>query len=117
MKYRKLDADGDYIFGGSLNDFHHDTPEGVGQAVLTRLKLWSGEWFIDTQDGTPYLTGVIGKYTKDTYDQLMQMRILGTQGVTQITAYSSNLNADTRHLTIQASIDTIYGQTTITTAQ
>ena len=38
MRYRKLDANDDYVFGGGQVDFHKDTPEGVGQAVKTRLR-------------------------------------------------------------------------------
>ena len=37
MKYRKLTENGDYAFGRGGADMHADTPEAVGQAVLTRL--------------------------------------------------------------------------------
>ena len=39
MRYRKLDAAGDYAFGSSRADFHRDTAETVAQAVKTRLML------------------------------------------------------------------------------
>ena len=39
MKYRKLTENGDYAFGRGGADMHADTPEAVGQAVLTRLRL------------------------------------------------------------------------------
>ena len=38
MKYRKLTENGDYAFGRGGADMHADTPEAVGQAVLTRLR-------------------------------------------------------------------------------
>ena len=47
MKYRKLTENGDYAFGRGGADMHADTPEAVGQAVLTRLRLFAGEWFVD----------------------------------------------------------------------
>ena len=53
MKYRKLTENGDYAFGRGGADMHADTPEAVGQAVLTRLRLFAGEWFVDLKEGTP----------------------------------------------------------------
>ena len=114
MRYRKLDADGDYVFGGSANDFLVNTPEAVGQAVLTRLRLHRGEWFLDTTVGMPWETDVIGKYTTGTADAAIRACILGTTGVTEITAYASR-DSDTRKLTVTASITTLYGTTTIET--
>ena len=50
MKYRKLTENGDYAFGRGGADMHADTPEAVGQAVLTRLRLFAGEWFVDLKE-------------------------------------------------------------------
>ncbi|MEW9139884.1 hypothetical protein AB2664_30055 [Bacillus wiedmannii] len=115
MRYRKLTVDGDYAFGQQQADFYRDSPEVVAQAVLTRLELFTGQWFLDNTEGTPWRTDVLGKYTQDSYDSVIQARILDTQGVTQIDAYSSTRNADTRALTVAATISTAYGQTSITT--
>src|SRR5260363_163740 len=51
MRYRRLDAAGDYAFGRGLSDFEQDTPEAVAQAVKTRLALRFGDWFLDTSRG------------------------------------------------------------------
>ncbi|MFP3756782.1 hypothetical protein SB751_23100 [Cupriavidus sp. SIMBA_020] len=113
MRYRKLSATGDYVFGGQHADFYKDTPEAVGQAVLTRLRLLRGEWFLDKAEGMPWSTEVLGKYTNGTYDAAIRQRILGTQGVQQITAYSSSLDTQKRALSVTATISTIYGTTTV----
>lgn len=115
MRYRKLDANGDYTFGGSDNDFLVNSPDAVAQAVLTRLKLFQGEWFVDTTAGMPWNTEVIGKYTSNTRDAAIRNCILGTTGVSEITAYSSSYDTDPRELTVTATITTIYGSTTIQT--
>lgn len=112
MRYRKMDADGDYVFGGRQADFLKDSPETVAQAVLTRLRLARGEWFLDTTEGTPW-DKVLGKYTAGTYDAAIRQRILGTQGVRELVAYSSSLNSETRALSVTATINTIYGTTTV----
>ncbi len=109
-----LDANGDYTFGRGVSEFLVNTPEAVAQAVGTRLKLITGEWFLDTAEGTPYLTNILGTGTGSIYDQTIKARILGTQGVISIDSYSSTLDTNTRALTVNASISTIYGIASIT---
>jgi hypothetical protein len=116
MRYRRLDQNGDYVFGNGQADFLKDTPEAVGQAVMTRLKLWKEEWFLDSEEGTPYLQGVIGKHSEQTRETVMRTRILNTEGVTGITSYESIIDPETRKLNLSVSIDTIYGNTTIQVA-
>jgi len=115
MRYRKLDADGDFVFGGSAADFLVNTPEAVAQAVLTRLRLHRGEWFLDTTVGMPWESAVIGRNTQGTADAAIRTCILGTTGVTEITAYASSLDSTTRKLTVTVTITTLYGTTTIET--
>ncbi|WP_283149022.1 hypothetical protein [Silvimonas soli] len=114
MRYRKEDANGDYSFGGGPADFWVDVPEAVGQAVMTKLRLWAGEWFLDNTEGTPWNTKVLGKYTQETRDAAIRARILQTPGVTDIETYASVFDGNTRSLSVTATINTIYGQTPIT---
>ncbi|WP_334037473.1 hypothetical protein [Burkholderia gladioli] len=115
MRYRKQDANGDYVFGGSANDFLVNSPDAVAQAVLTRLRLLQGEWFLDTTVGMPWATQVLGKNTQGTADAAIRTCILGTSGVTEITAYSSSIDSSTRKLSVTVTINTLYGATTIQT--
>lgn len=108
MRYRKLDADGDYVFGGQQLDFHKDVPEAVAQAVLTRLRLLRGEWFLDITEGTP-LDRIVDKFSMGTYDAAIRQRILTTQGVTEMVAYTSTFDADARALSVNATVNTQYG--------
>lgn len=113
MRYRALDKNGDATFGASQTNFLVNSPAAVAQAVLTRLKLLKGEYFLDATAGTPWSTEVIGVRTRPTYDQAIRTRILGTQGVTGIGNYSSSLAG--RALTVTATIDTIYGAAVLST--
>jgi hypothetical protein len=114
MKYRKLtsragDVGGDMVFGRGNRTHWKDVPDAVGQAVLTRLKLERGEWFLDVNSGMPWRTEVLGKYTGSTRDPVIRHRILDTQGVLGIASYSSNLNRETRGFAVDVLIDTVYG--------
>lgn len=115
MRYRKLDENGDMRFGRGASDFWRDVPEAPAQAVKTRLCLRLGEWFLDTTDGTPYATQILGKHTSGTRDAAIRERIVGTQGVTSLDAYSSTFDPNTRSFTVSATISTAYGATTVTT--
>lgn len=106
MRYRKLDADDDYVFGHGELDFLVDSPEAVRQSVATRLRLLMGEWYLDTSDGTPWLQQVLDKGTNQTYDLVVQTRVLQTTGVRGIIKYQSTVTD--RKLTISMLLDTIY---------
>jgi hypothetical protein len=109
MRYRKLDQDNDMQFGNQQADFYRDVPEAPAQAVGTRLRLVSGEWYLNINEGTPYQGGVLGKYTKDSADPVIRSRILGTQGVDSILDYESGFDPDTRAFAARGEINTIYG--------
>lgn len=111
MRYRPLGPGGDYTIGVP---FLVNTPATVGQAVLTRLKLLKGEWFVDTSDGTPWYQSILGKHHGSNPDAFIKQRILATPGVVSIAAYSSTFDGPSRTFTISATINTVYGVTTIT---
>ena len=113
MRYRKLDANGDYSFGQGQANFWVNTPEGVGQSVKTRLGLFTGECFLDTSEGTPWRTSVLGKYTQHAYDKVIQDRITSTPDVLSLDAYYSSLDPNSRILTVTATITTSFGTTSI----
>lgn len=98
--------------GHGAADYWENDPLGVAQAVVSRLRLLAGEWFLDLQEGVPYVGGVLGKHTQGSYDPILRERILGTQGVTQILSYESLFDGETRQLTVQCEIDTEYGPAT-----
>jgi hypothetical protein len=108
MRYRTLGPGGDFTFGRGAGNFLVDSPQTVGQSVLTRLRLWRGEWW-------PYLQEVLGKNTQPIYDTAIRQRVLATQGVTGIQEYKSTLGPD-RKLVVSMLIDTQFGPTSITTA-
>ena len=110
MRYRQLTPSGDYTFG--LPFYVNDT-NAVAQAISTRLKLWYGEWFLDTTDGTPWLSQILGPRAQRNPDAAIKQRILGTPGVVSILSYSSTYTGSSRSLTVNVTVNTLYGTTTI----
>jgi hypothetical protein len=104
-----MDANGDYQFFGNSR-FLINSPATVAQAVLTRLRLFTDEWFLDTREGLN-LQRILGNRTALTRDIAVKTRILETPGVTRLTKYYSTV--EVRNFRVVAAIDTIYGPTTI----
>jgi hypothetical protein len=117
MRYRKLDSTGDMTFGHGQDNFWVDQPEGVGQWVMTRLRLNAGEWFADTSDGTPWATEVLGERTRATRDIVVVDRVQTTPNVTAIAAYASQTDTSTRSWTAEVTIDTAYGAVAVQAAK
>lgn len=114
MRYRREDEKGDYTFGQGDDTFLINSPECVAQAVKTRFELWKGQWFLDATEGTPYIQSVLGKQRPEVYSLAIRDRISTTPGVMSILSFDTVNNGITRRVTFTASINTIYGQTTVT---
>jgi len=115
MRYRKLGANNEPYMGRGKQDYISDA-EAVGQAVITRLKLFRGEWWDDETIGIPLwqtMLGIVGT-KKASIDRILQDTILATQGVRRIIEMDSRFNSETRGYDFYCAIDTIYGITVIT---
>ena len=114
MRVRKLSPMGDYMFGNGQVDFLVNSPETVGQIVETYLRLFLGEWYLNVNDGTPWLEGVLGYNSQAEADLTLQQVILGLPGVQNIRNWSSTVDPTTRaYSSLSAVLDTIYGQSAL----
>jgi hypothetical protein len=101
---------GDMTFGRGAADYWINDRRGVGQLVSTRLRLWQGQWFLAVNDGMPWGTEVLGKYTDDVRDAAVQDRIYATPGMVGVQGYNSQLDRQSRAWTVHASLQTVYGE-------
>lgn len=111
MTTRRLTAAHDISFGSGASDYIKRAEE-VAQNVLTRLYLLQGEWFLDTEDGVPYLQRIMEKPIALAYAQAtIKARILGTNGVSGISGFRATVDPNIRVLFITASVQTVYNET------
>lgn len=109
MKIREIDETGDWIFGKGLSGFKKDLP-GLEQDLKTRLLSWKNDCFFAMQDGVDYQS-LLEKGRENDLVAAIKLEILQTEGVIGITPGSLIASLDSeRKLTVQASLDTIYGQ-------
>ena len=120
MRYRKLDQNSDMQFGHGSADFWHNQPEAVGQSIKTRLLLFTGEWFLDIREGTPWggfplnadvvrQGRILAEHTQLSRDMALKERVVMTKGVIGISQYGSHFDPDTRAYSVNMRVDTIYG--------
>ena len=111
MIVRRLDANGDMTFGQGLANFARDA-EAVAQNVRTRLYLILGEWFLNTDDGVPYLEQIFVKPADLALSEsILKARIVDTEGVDELTNFQFIFDRNTRKVTVTGTVSTIYGTT------
>ena len=80
------------------------------QQLLIKLKLWTGEWFLDTEFGTPYLQDILGKQlTLSGSIAAIQKSIIEVEGVRSIQEFTYNFSSSERKLTVEFTVDTPFG--------
>ena len=67
----------------------------VSQRLVTRLKTFKGEWFMDNTYGFPYFQEVLGKkINKEDVDVIYRREILKERGVKNLSYFKSTLSKD-----------------------
>lgn len=105
----------------ALNDLHDlstdnldigvvDLAEQVRQQLTIKLKLWTDEWFLDTDFGTPYLPSILGKQlTLSGAVAAIRKSIMEVEGVRQILEFSYIFDNITRKLSVSFTAETDHG--------
>ena len=77
--------------------------EAVGLHARQRLQTFSGEWFLDTSCGVPWLDEILGRtYDPALSEAVVKAELLGTDGVEEITSFSVSFDRATRGLVIRS---------------
>lgn len=84
--------------------------DAVRQNILVKLRLWVGEWFLDTEAGTPWLEDVLGKRVSLAGAiAAIRASILEVDGVDGLGNFSYNFNRQSRVLQYDFEASTPYG--------
>lgn len=108
MRVRRLDESGDLITRGKM---FLTGREAIAQTVVTRLKLFLGEYFRDVTDGTPWFQQILGKFENlNAVEAILRNRIARTPGVVRLLSFEVDYNLDARSLSVRSMILTVYGE-------
>ena len=82
----------------------------VRQNLSIKLNLWRGEWFMDTEYGTPYLDGVLGKQiTLNGAIAALKTSIMEVADVDRITRLQYSFDRRNRKLNVDFDCSTPFG--------
>ena len=107
MRFRTLTSGGDWTFGAGRQTFALDMT-ALQLNIRTRLLQWRGDCFYAPEEGVDW-NNFLDIGTKDFLDRDIRRVILQTPGVLFIRGYKSELSRDSRQLSIEVRISTIYG--------
>lgn len=108
MRTRRLDSDGDWTFGRGRQSYATKS-ECVRQKVLTRLRSFRQDWFLDMTHGIDWVGNMARRGTRVKVEAEIRSCILQTDGVKILTAFASQYVPKTRRLSVQATFTDIYG--------
>ena len=113
LKYRRMDEDGDMVFGRGEQDFMSDI-EAITQVIKTRLAAMEGEWWEGDIGALPYFTDILGMASTEenraVVDLMIINRIMDTVGVLSVSEVESSI--ENRHYRFNCKVQTVYGETT-----
>jgi len=89
--------------------------DAVRQQLFLKLCLWTGEWFLDTEFGTPYIDTILGKQvTLSGAIAAIKKSILEVTDVDKITSFEYSFDRQTRKLTVIFTCSTPFGLIRVT---
>lgn len=105
-----LDASHDLFLGSRAGVATVSGGEAVAQRLLTRLRLFRGEWFLDVNAGTPWFQTILADRADIRSIELeLKRQITETPGVVSILSFAVDFNRSTRSLSISFEVDTPFG--------
>jgi hypothetical protein len=110
LKFRSLDAAGDWRFGAGLQSYLTEE-DAVATDVKTALKVFLGECFWALNAGVDWWN-LLGARARAEQNIVLQCRqvISSREGVTKINRVEALLDRSTRRLTISFNVDTVFSR-------
>lgn len=108
MRVRSIDVNNDWTFGKGRSNYKTDL-NAVSQNIKTRLQSFLGDCFAALDEGIDWFN-LLGAKNQAALQIALSTKILNTEGVTGLVELSINLD-DNRQISIQYTVDTIYGTT------
>lgn len=105
-RVRAIDGDNDWTFGKGRNNYKLDN-SAVAQNIKTRLQSFLGDCFFAINEGIDWFN-LLGGKDQRALTLAISTTILNTQDVTGLLELNLTLNRESRLITIQYEVSTVY---------
>ena len=109
MKIRKISDLGDWVFGKGITSYNIEDA-AIGEDIQTKLACFLNDCWFDQEFGVDWFRLLGTKGTLDEIKLTIRSVILRVTGVVKVNEISALFDGETRGLTIQYNIDTLYSQ-------
>ena len=95
----------------SINDFQIiDEIDAIRQELQIRYRFFLGEWFLDAEEGVPYLENILKKNANEAQVRNILTEVARTTpGVDQVQSFTADLDPVTRRLTVTLDAGVVIG--------
>lgn len=108
LQLNKLTGDLD-IQTGDL--YLNDPLEAIRQHLVSNLRSFKQEWFLNLDQGVPYFQEVLRKNPNPVViDAIFKEAIINTVGVNELTSFELTFDTVQRKMILDFSVDTIEGE-------
>lgn len=108
MRFRNIDADGDWVFGKGRNSYLRGN-EALMMNIKTRLLSFLNDCFFDTEAGIDWWNLLGGKDKKKLLASIQRV-VLRSSNVKRIVEMQSHLNNSNRRFAITLSVEFADGE-------
>lgn len=108
MRVSGLSKEGDWRLGRGKALYLTESA-AVAQKVVTRLRSFKRDWFLDSEAGIDWILLLGTRGTENTILREVERVIISTNGVLELTSLSMDVNNSERSATIFATYKDIYG--------
>ncbi len=114
MVTKRLDENNDWTFGNGLANYLKDN-EATLQNVMTRLKSFKNDWFLDTETNIDWFNILGSKTNEATIIKEIERVTLETEGVVRVNSIKLTYDSDNgnREASVFMDIATAYSEANI----
>lgn len=113
MKFRGLDANGDWLLGQGVGSYAQEA-DALALDIAARVRSRKGNCFFATDDGVDY-ANLLEKNQQKNLITAISNAILQTPGVVKINSLATNMNPQTRTMSLTYEVQTVFTRSFKTT--
>ena len=106
MSVAGVTKDGDWIFGRGKASYKSKSDE-IKQRVVTRLRLFTNDWFLDTSSGSPWTELFTSRTSEKKILQAVERSVMLTDGIRSLDSLEL-IKVEDRHATIHLSYTDVF---------